>query len=224
MPKEATTAYLQTDLQVKLTGTSNDVLARFLHPCLDARIRLGQTLETFDELGQIGSVLDFDSDLHDGTDGEFHDLHVVRRLACRQSTGLEQELIDTDETDDVTSRAVLDGLDVTTHHENGALNGLDEQVVLLAGNVVGALNADLGAGTDSSREDTTEGVETSLIGGGHHLGDVEDERTLGVTVADTVGRLVIHGTFIEGLDTVTLGSEGRWEVDDNHFKHGVTSG
>src|SRR5271156_441587 len=62
--------YLQTNFQMKFASTGNDVLAGFGDPGLHARIRLGQTLETFDEFGQITCVLDFNSDLHDRRDGE----------------------------------------------------------------------------------------------------------------------------------------------------------
>lgn len=215
---------LQADLQVELTGTGDDVLTRVSNPCLDARIRLGETLQTFNELGKVRGVLDLDSDLHDGGDGELHDLHVVGRLGSGEGTGLEQELVDTDEADDVAGRAVLDGLDVTTHHEHGALDGLDEQVFLLAGEVVGALNADLGTGADGTREDTTKGVETSLVGRRHHLRNVAHEGALGVAVTDSNGRLVVHGTFVEGLATVALCGGGGGKVDDYHLQEGVTGG
>jgi hypothetical protein len=37
----------------------------------------GETLETLDKLGQILGVLDLDGTLHNGGDGELHDLHVA---------------------------------------------------------------------------------------------------------------------------------------------------
>ena len=163
---------LQANLQVEFTSTSNDVLTRLGNPCLNTGVGLGETLETLDKLGQVSSVLDLDGDLDDGGDGELHDLHVVGGLRGGEGTALEQELINTDETDDVTGRAVLNGLDVTTHHENRTLDGLDEQVILLAGDEVGTLDTDLGACADGTREDTTESVEATLVGGGNHLGDV----------------------------------------------------
>ena len=209
---------------MELTSTSDNVLTGLRNPGLDTGVRLGETLETFDELGEIGSVLDLDGDLDDRGDGELHDLHVVGSLGGSEGTRLEQELIDTDETDNVTGRAVLNGLDVTTHHENGTLNRLDEQVVLLSGNVVGTLDTDLGASTDGTREDTTESVETTLIGSGHHLGDVEDKGTLGVTVTDTDAGLIILRTLVDSLSTVLLSGTGRRKVDNNHLQEGGTSG
>lgn len=209
---------------MKLTSTSDNVLTGLRDPGLDARIGLGETLETLDKLGEISSVLDLDGDLHDGGHGEPHDLHVVRGLRGSEGTALEQELVNTDETNDVTTWAVLDGLDVTTHHEDGTLHRLDEEIVLLARDVVGALDTDLGACTDGTGEDTTESVEASLIRCGHHLGDVDTEGAVRVAVADSDGGLVVHGTLVKGLDTVALRSGGRGEVDDYHLQEGVTSG
>ena len=97
----------------------------------------------------------------------------MRRLRGSEGTALEQELVDTDETDDVTGRAVLDGLNVTTHHENRALHRLDEEIVLLAYDVVRALDAVLGSAAYCSGEHATEGVEATSVGGWHHLGDVK---------------------------------------------------
>lgn len=131
--------------QVELSGTGDNVLSSLGDPCLHTGIRLGETLETFNELGEIGGVLDLDSDLDDRRDREPHDTHVVGSLAGRQGTRFEQELIDTDETDDVTSRAILNGLDSTSHHQHGPLDALDEEILLLSGQVVGALDTNLGS-------------------------------------------------------------------------------
>jgi hypothetical protein len=215
---------LQANLQVKLASTCDDVLAGVSNPGLDTWVRLGETLETFDEFGEIGSILDLDGDLDDRGDGELHNFHVVGSLGGGEGTALEQELINTNETDNVAGGAVFERFDIATHHEDGALNGLDKQVILLSGNVVGTLDTDLGTSTDGTREDTSEGVETSLIGCGHHLGDVQDQRSLWVTVTDTNGGLVVHGTLVEGLDTVALSGGGRGKVDDNHLQEGVPGG
>ena len=77
----------------------------------------------------------------------------MRRLRGQGAT-LEQELVDAHETDDIAGGAVLDGLDVTAHHEHRTLNRLDEEVDLLAWDVVGTLDADLGAGTEAIGEET----------------------------------------------------------------------
>ena len=215
---------VQTDFQVQFTGTGNDHLSSVRGVRLDTRVRLGQSLQTFDQLGQVRGVLALDGDLDDRRDRELHDSHVVSGLGSGQGTRLEQELVDTDQTDDVTTRDILNGFDVSSHHQNGSLNRLDEHVLLLTGDEVGTLNSDLGSGLGGTGEDSTESVESTLVGGGDHLGDVDHQGTLGVTVSDSDGGLVVHRTFVQGLDSVSLSGGGRRQVDDNHFQHGLTSG
>lgn len=215
---------LQANLEMELTSTSNDVLTGLVGHGKDARVGLGETLETFNKLGKILGVLDLDGALHDGGDGELHDLEVVGGVDGGEGTRLEQELINTNQADNVTSGHIIDRLDLATHHEDGALNGLDEEILLLAGGVVGALDADLETGADGTGEDTTESVETTLIGSGNHLGDVKHERTLGVAVTDTDGSLVISGTLVESLDTVLLGGDGGRKVKNHHLQQAVSSG
>lgn len=215
---------LQADLQVELTSTGNDVLTGLGDEGQDTGVGLGQTLETLDQLGQVLGVLDLNGALHDGGDGESHDLEVVGSLGGGEGTRLEQELVDTNQTDDVTGGNILNGLDETTHHQDGTLDGLDEEVVLLARDVVGTLDTDLQTGADSTGVDTTESVETTLVGGGHHLGDVKHERSLGVTVTDTNGAVVVLGTLVQSLGTVLLGSDGRGQVDTDHLQHGISGG
>lgn len=215
---------LQANFQVKLTSTGNDVLTGLVDHGQDTRVRLGQTLKTFDQLGQILGVLDLNGTLDDGGDGELHDLHVVGSLGGGEGTRLEQELVNTDQTDDVTGGNILNGLDETTHHQDGTLDVLDEQVLLLARDVVGTLDTDLKTGADGTGVDTTESVETTLVGGGNHLGDVKHQRSLGVTVADTDGAVVVGGTLVESLTTVLLGSNGGGKVDTDHLQHGISGG
>jgi hypothetical protein len=215
---------LQANLQVQLTGTGDNVLTRGRDEGQNARIRLGKTLKTFDQLGEILGVLDLDGALHNGGDGELHDLEVVGGLAGGEGTRLEKELVNTDQTDNVTGRHVVDGLDLATHHQDSTLDSLDEEILLLSGGVVGTLDTDLETGSDGTGEDTTESVESTLIGSRHHLGDVEHERTLGVTVSDTNGGLVIDGTLVESLVTVTLSGGRRRKVEDHHLKERVGSG
>jgi hypothetical protein len=215
---------LQANLQVQLTGTSDNVLTGWRDVGQDARVGLGKTLKTFDKLGKILGVLDLDGTLHDGGNGELHNLEVVGSLVGGEGTRLEQELVNTDKTENVTGRDVVNGLDETTHHENGTLDGLDEQVLLLSGLVVGALNADLETRTDGTGEDTTESVETTLVGSGHHLGDVQHEGTVVVTVPNTDGVDIVVGTLVESLHTVSLGGDGRRKVENHHLKESVSGG
>lgn len=213
---------LKTDLKVKLTSTSDDVLTRLVDHSQDTGVGLGQTLKTLDQLGQILGVLDLNGTLNDGGDGELHDLQVVGSLVGGQGTGLEQELVDTDQTDNVTGGNVINGVSGATHHQNGTLDGLDVQVVLLARDVVRTLDTDLKTGADGTGVDTTESVETTLVGGGNHLGDVQHEGSSGVTLLDTDAVLVVLGTLVQSLGTVLLGSEGGRQVDTDHLHQGIS--
>ena len=215
---------LQANLQVELTSTGDDVLTGLGNPGLDTGVGLGETLETLDKLGEIGGVLDLDGDLDDGGDGELHDPHVVRGLGGGEGTALEEELVNADETDNITCRAVLEWLDVSAHHENSSLNRLDKQVLLLTRDVVRTLNSNLGTSLDGTREDTAEGVESTLLRRRHHLGDVQNEGCLGIAVADTHGGLVVHRALVQSLDAVALCSYWGGQVDDNHLEQGVTGG
>merc|ERR1711881_677388 len=96
---------LQANLQVQLTSTSDDVLTRLVDVGQHARVGLGQTLETFDQLRQVVGVLDLNRALHDRRDRELHDSHVVGGLRGGQSTRLEQELVSTDQTKDASAES-----------------------------------------------------------------------------------------------------------------------
>ena len=171
---------LETDLQMKFTSTGDDVLTRLFNHALNHRIRLGQAFKTFNQFGQISGVLGLNSHTHDRGDGELHDLQVVSLLGGGNGTSLDQKLIYTDKTTDVTARHIFDSLDVTSHHEDGPLDGLLVQVLLLAGGEVGAHDTDLLTGSNLAGEDTAESVEAAFVGCGHHLGDVHHQGAIGV--------------------------------------------
>lgn len=153
------------------------------------------------------------------------------------ATSLDEVLVNTDETDQVTGWDIINGFDVATHHKNGTLDLLVVKILLLAGDEVGTHNADLIrviepnyngkayllASGDFTREDTTESVEATLVGGGDHLGDVGHEWTVGITVLEGEGDSIVLGTFVELLHTVVLGGQWRWQVDGNHLEKGLTS-
>ena len=79
--------------------------------------------------------------------------------------------VNADETNNVIKRTILNWLNVVTHHEHDTLYRLDKQIILLSRNilVVGSLYADLATGMDSSKEDTTESVEVTLIRCENHI-------------------------------------------------------
>lgn len=214
---------LETDFQVEFSGTSDNVLAGLFRDDLDHGIGLGESLETFDELGKIGGVLALDGDSDDGRDRELHLLHVVGALEGGDGTSLDEVLIDSDETDQVTAWNVVDGFDVSSHHKNGSLDLLAVQIGLLSGHEVGTHNSDLLASGDLSGEDSTESVESTLIGGWDHLGDVGHEWTVGVAGSEGLGEIVVLGTFVQHLASVSLGGKWRWKVDGNHLEKSLTS-
>ena len=141
-------------------------------------------------------------------------------------TRLKKVLIDTDKGAGVSSWDVGDLLGVATHHDAGTLDVLHPKLGLLTRHVVGAHDADLLACGNLSGENTAEGVETSLIGSGNHLGDVHAQRGTigGVASTDGLGRLVIEGSLVEGVDTVLLGLCGGGQVEHNHLKDSVSGG
>ena len=79
------------------------------------------------------------------------------------------------------------------------LNGLLIQVLLLAGDEVGAHDPALLSSGDLAGEDTTEGVEASLVRCGHHLGDVHHQRRLGVAVLDAHAGNIVRGALVQQL-------------------------
>jgi hypothetical protein len=147
----------------------------------------------------------------------------VSILVVRDGTLLDEVSINTDETDGVTARNIGDGLNLTSHHENSALNVLDVQVSLLARHVVGAHNADTLASADGTGEDTAESEEAARFVGGHHLGDEDHQRTLGVALLDSLTALIIDGALIEVSSTIALGLAGRGQLHDDHLKKSLSS-
>jgi len=214
---------LQADLQVELSSTGDNVLTGVSGLNDDHWIGLGKSFKTLDELWKIGWVLGLDGDSHDWADTELHDLHVVGLVVGGDGTGLDQVLVDADQTDDVTAWHVLDGLGVSAHHEDGSLDLLDVEIGLAAWHEVWSHDSASETGSHDTGEDSTEGVESALVGGWHHLGDVHHQWSLWVASLDTLGGLVVLWALIQQLHSVVLGGDWGWQVDGNHLKEGVTS-
>ena len=131
--------------------------------------------------------------------------------------------VDTDETDGVTAGHVSDGLDLTTHHEDGTLDVLDVEVVSGAWLIVGSHDSDLLASGGGTSENTSESEESSLIVGGDHLGDEDHESTVRVTLLDGLTTRIIDGSLIEVSSSVLLGLQGGRELENDHLNESIGS-
>mmetsp|Transcript_10291 Transcript_10291/g.15715 ORF Transcript_10291/g.15715 Transcript_10291/m.15715 type:complete len:802 (+) Transcript_10291:228-2633(+) len=214
---------LKADFNVELTATGDDVLSGLGGLAHNKGIGLGQLLETVNELGEIGGVLDVDGNTHDGGHGVLHNSDVVSGIIGGDGTLLEEVLIDTNEGDGVTARNVGDGLDLTSHHDDGSLDVLDVEVVLGSGLVVGAHDSDLLSSSNGSGEDTAESVESTLIVGGDHLGDEDHEGTVLVALLDSSAGDIVLGSFVQVSGSVLLGLHGGRKLEDDHLKEGLSS-
>ena len=214
---------LEANFDVELTATGDNVLTGFLSGTDDQGVGLGELAEAFDELGEIGGVLDLDGDTHDGGDGEAHNTNAVGVVVVGDGSLLDEVSVDTDETDGVTAGHISDGLNLTGHHEHGTLDVLDVEVNLGSGLVVGAHDADLLSGADGSGEDTSEGEEAATVGGGHHLGDEDHEGAILVALLDSLTAGVINGTFVEVGSAVALGLAGGGQLHDDHLEESLSS-
>mmetsp|Transcript_10256 Transcript_10256/g.17658 ORF Transcript_10256/g.17658 Transcript_10256/m.17658 type:complete len:841 (-) Transcript_10256:216-2738(-) len=223
---EVITEILEADLKMELTGSGDNVLAGLLNGADNHRVGLGQTLETLHQLGQIGGVLGLHGHAHHGGHGELHRLdgEGVVVLLVGQGGVLQDEGVETHQSDGVAAGHVLDGVLATTHAEHGALHILDVEILLLAGHVVGAHDADLLASCHLAGEHATEGKEATLVLSGDHLGDVQHEGTLGVAAADGIGVPVVQGTLVQVLHTVRLRLGGGGQVENNHLQQSHVSG
>lgn len=172
---------LEANFDVELSATSNNVLtSRFFSGADNERVRLREFLETIDEFWEITGVLDVDGDSNDWRDGVFHGSDGVSFRVIGDGTSLEDELIDTNETDGVTARNVWNVFGGSALHNEGSLEGLFMHVVLLSWDVVGSKDSNLLGSSNCSGEDSTESDESTFIRGRNHLGDVHHEGSLGV--------------------------------------------
>ena len=87
---------VQTDFDVELTTTGNDVFSALIKLTKDEGVRLGQFLKTVDQLGEVSGIFGFNSYSDDRGDGVFHGSDGVRFgvIGAGNSSGLDQILID----------------------------------------------------------------------------------------------------------------------------------
>ena len=91
---------------------------------------LARHLRPATSLGRSEGFLGLTVTLTTRWDWKLHLLHVVRLLEGGDGAGLDQELINTDETANVTSGHVLNGLNTASHHEDGPLKKVNFEHVL----------------------------------------------------------------------------------------------
>jgi hypothetical protein len=214
---------LKADFDMELTTSSNNVFTRFFGGDDNEGVGLGELSESFNELGKIRGGLNFDGNTHDGGDRVLHDSDVMGLIAIGDSTLLEEVLIDSDESDGVTTRDIGDGLGLSSHHEDSSLDVLAVKINLGSGKVVRSHNSDLLASGGGTSENTSESEESSLIVGGDHLGDEDHEGTGRVTLLDGLTTRIIDGSLIEVSSSVLLGLQGGRELEDDHLNESIGS-
>ena len=110
--------------------------------------------------------------------GEMENL-VICCIWGGKGSAFEQELTDANNIDD-GSRATI--LNILSHHQDHMLDRSEEEVVLLARNVVWSLDTDFGTGSCRAREDMTECIETTLVGSWHPIWNIDNQRTVWVAI------------------------------------------
>ena len=75
------------------------------------------------------------------------------------------------------------------------------EILLLARDVVWSHDPALLSSGDLSSKYTAEGVESALVGGGHHLTDVHHQRTVGVAGLDGGAGSVVRGSLVQQLSS-----------------------
>lgn len=126
-------------------------------------------------------------------------------------------LIDSNETDGVSARNIRYSFDFTSHHENSSLNVLNVEIVFATWNIVGSHNSDLLSTLDDSGENSTEGIESTFIVSGHHLGDEDHKGTFLIAVLDGLSADIINRTLIQVSSSISLSDKGGWEFHNDHL-------
>lgn len=212
---------METDFDVEFSATSDDVFSSFFSGNDDEGVGFGKFLESIDQFGEILSIFGLDGDSDDGGDGVFHGSDAVSVFVGGEGSGFEEILIDSDESDSVTTRDIGDVFYGSTHHEDGSLDGFNVEVFFFTGLIVGSHDSDLFSGFDGSREDSSEGEESGFIGGGDHLGDVHHEGSVGVTLGHGFVGFVFLGSFVEIFGSVGLGGSGGGKVEHHHLNNDI---
>ena len=133
---------LETDFDVEFSASGNDVLSSWGVCALNEWIWFWKSLQSFDELWQVGSALILDCNSDDWWHWVLHDSDVVSRFRGWDGSLFDQELIDSYESAGVTAWNVWHLLDFTSHHKNDSLDALDVDVSYASWSVVWPHNSD----------------------------------------------------------------------------------
>eukprot|EP00955_Chlamydomonas_euryale_P078829 363205-Chlamydomonas_euryale.AAC.20 len=98
------------------------------------------------------------------------------------------------------------------------LRPMQSTVLLLARDVVGAHDADLGAGGNAASEHAAERKKAPRVRRGNHLGDVHHEWAVRVAVADRRGVHVVERALVQRVHAVLLSLGRRRQVVHNHLQ------
>mmetsp|Transcript_26431 Transcript_26431/g.56734 ORF Transcript_26431/g.56734 Transcript_26431/m.56734 type:complete len:284 (-) Transcript_26431:945-1796(-) len=201
------------------------MFTRFTDAADNHRIGLSQSLHTFNQLRKIGRILRFDSATDNRGHRKLHGLDTVGIIGSSDGSRLQQVLINTNQGTSVSGRDVGNLFGIFTHHDHSTLDILDPKFSLLSGDVVRTHNSDLLSSGNLSREDTSEGVETTLVRCRNHLRDVHAHRSTLGCIASTngSGSLIVQRTVVKAVHTVRLGLHRGRKVKHNHLQNGITS-
>uniref|UniRef100_A0A914MP21 Uncharacterized protein n=1 Tax=Meloidogyne incognita TaxID=6306 RepID=A0A914MP21_MELIC len=123
---------------MQFSSTSNNMLSRLLKNALHHRIRFSQALQTFhlelskicfkvkfknkNQFWQIPSIFRFHSNTHNRRDREFHNTQIVSILVGCNCSTLNEVLINTNKSSNISCRDIFNWFNITSHHENCAKN------------------------------------------------------------------------------------------------------
>lgn len=208
---------------MEFSTSSNNMLTSVTSLAKNQRIRLSQFLESFNQFREISSIFGFDSHSNDRRYTVFHASDGVGFRMISDSSCFHQVLINTNKSYSVSARNIGNRLNVFTHHQDSSLNRFLKEILFLSWLIIRSHDSNFLSSGDSSGEDSSEGKESRFISGRHHLGDVHDERSLGVTGLDTLADSIVLRSFVKVTGSIFLSVSGRWQVENKHFQYGISS-
>jgi hypothetical protein len=125
-------------------------------------------------------------------------------------TSFDEELIDSDKTNSVSTWYIRDIFNGSTHHKNGSLNCFNVEIIFFTSNIVGSHDSNFFSGFDGTREDSSESEKSRFISGGDHFRDIHHKYSIGVTRFHGFTGFIINRSFIKIFSSISLSfSRGR---------------